>query len=75
MKTIALSLAVLAGLSGVALADAGRSDLRDLPTYTGKYAAVQSAASAPVSSALAVEGLSNFERLVLTSQSDDNERR
>jgi len=74
MKTFVVSLAALAALSGVALADANRSDLRDLPTYAGKYAAVESASTA-VASPLAVGGLSNFQRLILTSQSDDNERR
>ena len=75
MKKFAVSLIALAALSTAALASGNRSwDLRDVDTYVGKYAA-QTAVAATSANAFAVAGngqvSSNFERLTMISQEND----
>jgi hypothetical protein len=78
MKSLVLSAVAFVALSGAALADQNRSnDLRDSPTYTGKYAASSSASVATsVDSAFVVPGhdavLNNFERLNRTSEANEH---
>jgi hypothetical protein len=81
MKTLFVSLAALAAISGAALA-AGGDDLRSSDTYFGKYATQNKAANyATDSNALAIvksgkANLTAFERMNLISEegSKDNGR-
>ena len=75
MKTLIVSLAALAAVSGAALA-AGGDDLRSSDTYFGKYSQKHSMeGQATDSNAFAVvkagkSKLTAFERMNLTSQED-----
>jgi len=75
MKTLIVSLAALAAVSGTALA-AGGDDLRSSDTYFGKYSTkhkVQSQATDSNAFAVVKAGkakLTAFERMNLTAQED-----
>ena len=82
MKNICISILALAALSTAALANGNRNwDLRDSDTYVGKYATQlknQAASSATIATAvspLAIEkearGLTNFERMKMISEEND----
>jgi len=74
MKTLIVSLAALAAVSGTALA-AGGDDLRSSDTYFGKYSSKHKVETyATDSNAFAVKGskkpLTAFERMNLTAGED-----
>jgi hypothetical protein len=82
MKTLLISLAALAAVSGAALAS-DRVDLRDSDTYFGKYSTQHKApsnsnANASVEAfAVANDGaaLTAFERMMKTSEENANGRK
>ena len=80
MKTLLISLAALAAVSGAALAS-DRVDLRDSDTYFGKYSTTHKApnhSNASVEAfAVANDGaaLTAFERMMKTSEENANGRK
>lgn len=73
MKTFILTFAAVLALTGAALAGDNRSgDLRDQPTYYGKFAVSEQVATT-VASPLALPAAgSNFEHVTQTSDANQN---
>lgn len=76
MKKIAISLLALAAVSTVAFADQNRGDLRDSPTYFGKYSnQVKNKSTSSNAFAVAKENtgaLTAYERMLQTSKENEN---